>query len=114
MQPKYLGDDLGLERISIREQPSREGIRRERLARLQRVVLGADGALLGYVATLERDLADVEVRGHLVDSRADRRIAGATTTSNSGPQLLAEQVHSRVLGRLTSELPTSEPPSDRS
>ena len=58
------GDDVGLEWVAAREEPLQERIRRPSLAWLQRVVLGANGALLGHMAPLERDLADIEPRGH--------------------------------------------------
>ena len=65
MEPEHLGDDLGLELVAAGEQPPCEGVRWQRLARLKRVLLDTDGALLG-VAALERDLADVEARRHLL------------------------------------------------
>lgn len=55
--------------LYIREQLR---IRRERLLRLQGVFLAAERTLLGHVATLERNLADVDARGHRVDLCADQ------------------------------------------
>jgi hypothetical protein len=92
MQPKYLGDHLGLERVSICEQPLREGIRRERLSRFKRVVLGAEGTAWLRVAPFERNLADVEARGHLVDSRAEAVDRWSLRLATQARKLSAERV----------------------
>jgi hypothetical protein len=55
MERNQVGEDFRLEGVAALEQSLPEWVRWDRLCRLERVVLRADGALLGDVSALERD-----------------------------------------------------------
>src|SRR5436190_17412984 len=78
------GKDRALKGIALGEESLRERVGRQRFRRLQRVVLRADRALLGYVATLERNAGDVVSRCHLRVRRTGALQAVAVAVAAAG------------------------------